>query len=40
MQGDSDRAYAEARGEYARKIAAWRRAVAACNSGRWDYCAN
>lgn len=31
-------AYADAQAEYSRKMAAWRRAVAACNSGQWDYC--
>jgi len=35
--GDS---YADARAEYARKMKAWRRAVAACNAGDWDYCDN
>ncbi|KEQ52265.1 hypothetical protein [Sphingobium chlorophenolicum] len=33
-------AYADARAEYDRKMAAWRRAVAACNAGRWEYCDN
>jgi hypothetical protein len=32
--------YADARAEYAHKMRAWRRAVAACNAGRWDYCDN
>ena len=32
--------YADARAEYERKMKAWRRAVAACNSGRWEYCDN
>ena len=32
--------YADARSDYARKMAAWRRAVAACNAGRWEYCDN
>ncbi|KEY97102.1 hypothetical protein AI27_21255 [Sphingomonas sp. BHC-A] len=30
--------YADARDEYARSMAEWRRAVAACNAGRWEYC--
>lgn len=38
-QSDRD-TYADARAEYARKMAAWRRAVAACNAGRWEYCDN
>ncbi|WP_176596199.1 MULTISPECIES: hypothetical protein [Sphingobium] len=38
-QSDRD-AYAEARADYAREMAAWRRAVAACNAGRWEYCDN
>ena len=38
-QSDRD-AYAEARADYAREMAAWRRAVAACNAGRWEYCNN
>ncbi|WP_176594054.1 hypothetical protein [Sphingobium sp. EM0848] len=33
-------AYADARADYARKMAEWRRAVAACNAGRWEYCDN
>lgn len=37
---EHDGAYADARAEYARNIAAWRRAVAACNAGRWEYCDN
>lgn len=32
--------YADARADYERKMASWRRAVAACNSGRWEYCDN
>lgn len=32
--------YAGARSDYARKMAEWRRAVAACNAGRWEYCDN
>lgn len=39
-QDDLDGSYADARAEYARKMAAWRRAVAACNAGRWEYCDN
>lgn len=39
-QSESDRAYAEARADYARSMASWRRAVAACNGGHWEYCAN
>ena len=37
-EGDGD--YADARAEYAREMAAWRRAVAACRSGHWEYCDN
>ncbi|NIJ15145.1 hypothetical protein [Sphingobium vermicomposti] len=38
---DDDReTYANARADYAREMAAWRRAVAACNAGRWEYCDN
>jgi hypothetical protein len=33
-----DERYAEARAEHARKMAAWRHAVAACRAGRWEYC--
>lgn len=32
--------YAEARADYNRQMADWRRAVAACNAGRWEYCDN
>ena len=39
-RSEGDASYAEARAEYARQIAAWRHAVTACNSGRWEYCAN
>ena len=35
---EHDGTYADARAEYARDIAAWRHAVAACNAGRWEYC--
>lgn len=31
-------AYADARADYARRMSDWRRAVAACNAGRWEYC--
>lgn len=31
-------AYESAQADYAQKMAAWRRAVAACNAGRWEYC--
>jgi hypothetical protein len=37
-QGARNGAYADARAEYERKMAAWRRAVAACNAGNRDYC--
>ncbi|HEY1124661.1 MAG TPA: hypothetical protein VGE65_03440 [Sphingobium sp.] len=37
-QGEIDRDYANARADYSRRMAAWRRAVAACNAGQWDYC--
>jgi len=37
-QGQIDRDYADARADYARKMAAWRHAVAACNAGQRDYC--
>lgn len=36
-QSDRD-SYAEARADYAQRMKAWRRAVAACNAGRWEYC--
>ena len=39
-QSEGDNAYADARAEYGRELAAWRRAVAACNAGRWEYCDN
>ncbi len=32
--------YADARADYDRQMASWRRAVAACNAGRWEYCDN
>jgi len=35
---ETDSAYADARADYARQMAAWRRAVAACNAGHWEYC--
>lgn len=37
-QGEIDKSNADARADYSRKMAAWRRAVAACNAGQWDYC--
>lgn len=38
---DEDRrAYDNARADHARDMAAWRRAVAACNGGQWEYCGN
>ena len=33
-----DARYADARADYARKMAAWRHAVAACRAGQWEYC--
>lgn len=33
-----DARYADARADYQRKMAAWRRAVAACNAGQREYC--
>lgn len=38
-RSDLDSAYADARADYARQMAAWRHAVSACRSGQWDYCA-
>ncbi len=38
-QGGSE-GYADARADYERQMASWRRAVAACNAGRWEYCDN
>ena len=35
---ETDNAYADARADYERQMAAWRRAVAACNAGHWEYC--
>ena len=35
---EADNAYADARADYQRQMAAWRRAVAACNAGYWEYC--
>lgn len=29
---------ARRRADYDRRMAEWRRAVAACNAGRWEYC--
>ena len=37
-QSGYDADYADARAEYAQKMRDWRRAVAACNDGRWEYC--
>lgn len=37
-QGARDTRYADARAEHGREMAAWRRAVAACHAGRWEYC--
>lgn len=37
-QNTRDARYADARAEYERKMAAWRRGVAACNAGHWEYC--
>lgn len=37
-QARRDGRYAEARADYARKMAAWRHAVAACRAGRVEYC--
>ena len=37
-QGEHNGAYADAQAEYSRKMAAWRRAVSACNAGQWEYC--
>lgn len=39
-QRGGDDSYADARADYARRMAAWRRAVAACDAGRWEYCDN
>jgi hypothetical protein len=36
---DADRDYAETRGDYEQRMAEWRRAVAACREGRYEYCA-
>ena len=35
---DSGAENARRRVEYQREMAAWRRAVAACQAGRWEYC--
>ncbi|MBC2663948.1 hypothetical protein H7F51_00290 [Novosphingobium flavum] len=35
-QADAD--YAEARADYQRRMAEWRHAVSACQSGRYEYC--
>ena len=34
----AQRAYRSARGDYERRMAAWRRQVAACNAGDWSAC--
>ena len=39
-QSAHDSAYADANAEYSRKMAAWRRAVAACNAGNRAACDN
>lgn len=39
-QDENDRSYADAHADYERKMAAWRRAVAACNAGQTEYCDN
>jgi len=39
-QSERDSTYANARAEHGRQMAAWRRTVAACNAGRWEYCDN
>lgn len=36
---DADRDYAEARDDYEQRMTEWRRAVAACREGRYEYCA-
>lgn len=36
---DADRSYADARDDYEQRMAEWRRAVAACREGRYEYCA-
>lgn len=36
---DADRAYAQAQDDYEQRMAEWRRAVAACRAGRYEYCA-
>ncbi|MCW1402363.1 hypothetical protein OKA06_08505 [Novosphingobium sp. MW5] len=35
---EADEGYASARARHERDMAAWRRAVAACEAGRWEYC--
>lgn len=39
-QGGYDGEYADARAEYEGRMREWRRAVAACNAGRYEYCDN
>lgn len=36
---DADRDYADAHDDYEQRMAEWRRAVAACREGRYEYCA-
>lgn len=36
---DADRGYAQAQDDYEQRMAEWRRAVAACQAGRYEYCA-
>lgn len=36
----ADRGNAAARNDYERRMASWRQAVAACEAGRYEYCAN
>jgi hypothetical protein len=36
--GDARAENARRRADYDRQMAAWRRAVAACNAGSWEYC--
>jgi hypothetical protein len=36
--GASERAYRDARADYERELAAWRKRVADCQAGYWDAC--
>lgn len=36
---EADRSYADARADFDKRMAEWRRAVAACREGRYEYCA-